>query len=107
MPIPGFPSRGDPAARRTILRWGIVAPGVIADYFATTVLANTDQRIVAVASRSPERGAAFAQRHGIERSHASYDQLVADPEVDIVYVAAPHSEHGASAWPRSRPASTS
>ena len=82
------PLRGGP-----VLRWGIVAPGVIADYFATTVLANTDQRIVAVASRSAERGAAFAERHGIERSHASYDQLFADPEIDIVYVAAPHSEH--------------
>jgi predicted dehydrogenase len=75
------------------LRWGIVAPGGIADYFASTVLANTDQRIVAVASRSAERGSAFAQRHGIDRSYASYEQLFADPDVDIVYVAAPHSEH--------------
>ena len=84
------PLRGGP-----VLRWGIVAPGGIADYFAATVLANTDQRVVAVASRSVERGSAFAHRHGIERSLASYEQLFADPEVDIVYVAAPHSEHKA------------
>ena len=96
MPSPWFPkSCVTPLRGGPVLRWGIVAPGVIADYFATTVLANIDQRIVAVASRSAERGAAFAQRHGIERSHASYDQLFADPEVDIVYVAAPHSEHKA------------
>jgi predicted dehydrogenase len=82
------PLRGGP-----VLRWGIVAPGGIADYFAATVLAHTDQRVVAVASRSKERGAAFAHRHGIERSHPSYEQLFGDPEVDIVYVAAPHSEH--------------
>jgi predicted dehydrogenase len=84
------PLRGGP-----VLRWGVVAPGGIADYFAATVLANTDQRIVAVASRSAERASAFAQRHDIERSYASYAQLFADVRVDIVYVAAPHSEHKA------------
>jgi predicted dehydrogenase len=84
------PLRGGP-----VLRWGIVAPGGIAEFFASTVLANTDQRIVAVGSRSPERASGFAQRHGIERAHDSYQGLVLDPGVDIVYVAAPHSEHKA------------
>jgi predicted dehydrogenase len=86
------PLRGGPA-----LRWGILAPGGIAEDFASTVLANTDQQIVAVASRSPERGGRFARRHGIERVHASYEALVSDHDVDIVYVAAPHSEHKALA----------
>jgi predicted dehydrogenase len=82
------PLRGKP-----VMRWGIVAPGAIADYFASAVLAHTDQRIVAVASRSAERAEAFAARHGIESSYGSYEQLVHDPDVQIVYVAAPHSEH--------------
>jgi predicted dehydrogenase len=70
-----------------------VAPGAIADYFARAVLAHTDQRIVAVASRSAERAAAFAARHSIERRYGSYEQLMHDRDVQIVYVAAPHSEH--------------
>jgi predicted dehydrogenase len=82
------PLRGGP-----VLRWGILAPGGIADYFAATVHANTDQRITRVASRSPERSAAFATRHGIDRVAPTYEALVEDLEVDIVYVAAPHSEH--------------
>ena len=75
------------------LRWGILAPGRIAHDWATTVHANTDQRVVAVASRSAERAAAFAATHGVERSYGQYEALVGDPEVDIVYIAAPHSEH--------------
>ena len=89
LPEPGHvPLRGGP-----VLRWGILAPGEIADAWASTVLANTDQQIVAVGSRSAERAAAFAGRHGIPRSYGDYEQLVADPEVDVVYVAPPHTEH--------------
>jgi predicted dehydrogenase len=84
--VPGL--RGGP-----VLRWGVLAPGEIAGDFAATVRRNTDQTVAAVASRSIERGRRFAERHGIERVHASYEALVADPDVDIVYVAAPHSEH--------------
>jgi predicted dehydrogenase len=78
-----------------VLRWGVLAPGLIAADFTATVLANTNQRVTAVASRSPERAARFAARHGIDRVSGSYEQLVSDREVDIVYVAAPHSEHRA------------
>ena len=78
-----------------MLRWGILAPGEIAGDFTATVLANTDQRITAVASRSPDRARRFAELHGISRVHASYEDLVADPEVDIVYVAAPQDHHRA------------
>ncbi|TPW67926.1 Gfo/Idh/MocA family protein, partial [Schumannella sp. 10F1B-5-1] len=49
--------------------------------------------VVAVASRSAERASEFAARHGIEAAYGSYEQLVADPQVDVVLVAAPHSEH--------------
>jgi predicted dehydrogenase len=75
------------------LRWGILAPGQIAAAFTRSVLAHTDQRVVAVGSRSPERATSFCATFGIESAYGSYEQLVADPGVDIVYVAAPASEH--------------
>ena len=49
--------------------------------------------MVGAGSRSAERAAAFAATHGVARPYGSYEQLVADPEVDVVYVASPHSEH--------------
>lgn len=82
------PLRGGPT-----LRWGVLAPGVIADAWTSTVHAHTDQRVVAVASRDAGRAADFAGRHGIPLAYGAYDQLVADPEVDIVYVSPPHTEH--------------
>lgn len=82
------PLRGGPA-----LRWGVLAPGGIADSWASTVHSNTDQRVVAVASRSLDRAQAFAAKHGIERAFGSYEELVDDPGVDVVYIASPHSEH--------------
>src|ERR1700744_185300 len=91
-----FPDVHVPALRGgPVLRWGVLAPGAIATDFTATVLANTDQRITAVASRSAERAEQFASRHGISHACGSYQQLVADPDVDVVYVAAPHSEHRA------------
>ena len=76
------------------LRWGILGPGWIADEL-TTSLRHTKQEVVAVGSRSSERASAFAARHGIDPAHAhgSYEALVADDLVDVVYVASPHSEH--------------
>ena len=52
---------------------------------------------MAVASRSAERARAFADRHGIERAHGSYAAILADPDVDVLYVATPHPQHHAVA----------
>ena len=75
------------------LRWGIIGPGWIAERFTASVQRHTSQRVVAVGSRNPDRSAQFAALHGIERSHGSYEELVADPGVDVVYVATPHNGH--------------
>lgn len=75
------------------LRWGILAPGWIAGAWAETVLANTEQRIVAVASSDRGRAEAFAARHGIPTAYDDYEQLVADPSVDAVYVAGVNALH--------------
>ena len=75
------------------IRWGILAPGGIAHAFADAVAVGTASSVVAVGSRSLERAKDFADEFGIPRAHGSYQDLVADPEVDAVYVASPHSEH--------------
>lgn len=93
LPEPRTPSLRD----APVLRWGILAPGGIAATFAAALRAHTDQRIVAVGSRSGERASAFAERFAIDRSYDSYDAVVEDPEVDVVYVASPHSEHARQA----------
>lgn len=79
------------------IRWGVLGPGGIAHAFADAVAVGTASTVVAVGSRSLERAQAFAAQFGIERSHGSYADLVADPDVDAVYVASPHSEHHAHA----------
>lgn len=79
------------------LRWGILAPGGIAGTFAAAVAARTRSSVVAVGSRSGERARAFASAHGIATAYDSYAALVADDQVDAVYVASPHSEHRAHA----------
>lgn len=83
-----LPDRGEPA-----LRWGVVAPGWIAGYFVAAVSRHTAQRVDAVASRSRDRAEAFAAEHGVARAYGSYAQLVEDPALDVVYIAAPQSEH--------------
>lgn len=82
----------DPASAPP-LSWGIIGPGGIARRFAHDVPTHTASRVVAVGSRSQERAAAFAAEFEIATAHGSYADLVADPQVDAVYVASPHSEH--------------
>ena len=76
--------------------WGILATGGIANAF-TRDLVSHGHRVAAVGSRSAHNARAFAEKWGIERAHGSYHDLVADPEVDIVYVATPHTFHAANA----------
>ena len=75
------------------LRWGVLAPGWIAGQFAAALRRGTRQEIVAAGSRSFDRARAFAEEHGAPTAYGSYDELVHDPQVDIVYIASPHSEH--------------
>lgn len=82
-----------PGAGEPELRWGIIAPGGIAGYFAAAVTRHTRQRFVAVASRSLDRASDFASTHGIPTAYGSYAELVESPDVDVVYIAAPQSEH--------------
>jgi predicted dehydrogenase len=75
------------------LRWGLIGTGWIADKFAADLEYAESCRPVAVGSRKPETANAFADRFEIPNRHASYEELVSDPEVDVVYVATPHPMH--------------
>lgn len=73
--------------------WGILGAGSIAGRFVTDLKNLPDARPVAVGSRSADKAAQFAERFGIERSYGSYAEMVADSQVDVVYVATPHPFH--------------
>jgi predicted dehydrogenase len=77
----------------TPFRWGILAPGRIAHRFAQALESVEGARLHAVASRSPERGRAFAQQYRASAHYDSYEALAADPAVDAVYIASPHRYH--------------
>lgn len=74
------------------MRWGILGLGTIADEFATAMRQN-GRPVYAAASRSKEKAESFALCHGIERAYGSYEQMLADPQIDVVYVATPHCNH--------------
>ena len=78
------------------IRWGILATGSIARKFAEGLLALDGAELVAVGSRTAEGAARFADDFGVPHRHASYAELAADPDVDVVYVATPHAFHKAS-----------
>ena len=77
----------------TALRWGILSTGNIARTFAKDLPRSNSGTLHAVASRSQESADAFAAKFGAAKSYASYDELLADPDVDAVYIATPHPLH--------------
>jgi len=79
------------------IRWGILATGGIATRFTQDLALLPDAEVVAVGSRSPASAAEFAAVHGIPRSYGSWQELAEDKEVDVIYVATPHSAHHAAA----------
>jgi predicted dehydrogenase len=78
------------------LGWGILATGGIAQSF-TKDLQLAGLQVVGVGSRTQERADEFAGQYGIPHGHGSWEALVADPAVDVVYIATPHPAHAAAA----------
>lgn len=74
------------------LRWGIIGTG-IAQRFVHAIHTHTTQRAVAVTARDAEKTAAFATEHGIPTVHPSVADLLADPDIDVVYISTPHTLH--------------
>ena len=76
---------------------GIIGAGHIAEKAATTLAAMGDMKCLAIGSRSLEKAQAFAAQFGIERAYGSYEDLLKDPDIGLVYIATPHSCHFAHA----------
>jgi len=76
-----------------IYNWAVLGCGKIARKFSNDLKLLLGAKLYAAGSRDPEKAAVFARELGFERSYGSYEALVNDPEVDIIYVATPHSHH--------------
>ncbi len=75
------------------IRWGIIGPGSIAHRFAEGITAVPDATLAAIASRTPERAQSFGDKWNVPKRYNAYEDLVADPEIDAVYVSTPHPYH--------------
>lgn len=75
------------------MKVGIIGAGNIAVQMANTLNEMTTASAYAVGSRSLEKAEAFAKAHQVEKAYGSYEALLADDEVDLVYIATPHSHH--------------
>ena len=75
------------------MRVGIIGAGWIAEKAAITLNGLTDCEAYAIASRTKEKAEAFAEKWKMRKAYGSYSELIADPSVDLVYVATPHSHH--------------
>ena len=73
--------------------WGIIGPGRIAHKFAQDLTGLKNARLHAVASRSLERAQAFAGEYGASHVFGSYEEILECPDLDIVYIATPHTGH--------------
>ena len=75
------------------VRWGLIGTGGINDKLLRGARLSTELDVVAVASRTDERAREYAARTGIPRAHGSYEALLADPDVDAVYISLPNTLH--------------
>lgn len=75
------------------IKWGILGTGTIAKKFCTGLTSIADAEIYAVGSRSQESADRFAQQFSIPKAYASYEALANDPDVDVIYIATPHTLH--------------
>ena len=74
-------------------RVGIIGAGWIAHKMAISLAPLDGYEVSAIASRSLEKATIFAREHGIGKAYGSYEELVSDKDIDLVYIATPHSHH--------------
>jgi predicted dehydrogenase len=76
-----------------VIRWGVIGTGLISSTFATDLELTGSGTVAAVGSRRRETAEEFGERFGVPNRHEGYEALVADPDVDVVYVGTPHPMH--------------
>jgi len=74
-------------------KWGILAPGKMSAKFTRGLKILSDAELYSVGSRDAGRAKAFADEFGFVNYYGSYEELAADPEVEVIYIASPHSHH--------------
>lgn len=75
------------------VRWGIAGTGRISHQFVQDFAYVPNGEVIAVSSRSQDSADTFAGQYDIKRAYAGYDTLLADPDIDAVYIASPHTMH--------------
>lgn len=76
------------------MRWAVMGTGAVANRFATALNNLTDEaELLAVGSRHPNTANSFGDKYGVLRRYVGYDKLVADPDVEVVYIGTPHVYH--------------
>ncbi|ANY72597.1 dehydrogenase [Paenibacillus ihbetae] len=75
------------------IKWGIMGTGWIAQQFASDLALVSNGEALAVGSRTAGSAAEFASKYDIPRSYGSYEELVQDPDIDVIYIATPHPLH--------------
>jgi len=83
----------DTTQRLTSVNWGILSTAKINDTFISGLRKSGRSSVVAVASRSIDRARTYAQKQNIQKAYGSYEELLADPEVDVVYISLPNTLH--------------
>ena len=74
-------------------KWGILAPGKMSAKFTNGLKLLENAELYAVGSRDKDRARQFAEEFGFLKSYGSYEELASDKNVDIIYIASPHSHH--------------
>lgn len=78
------------------IRWGIIGAGKISTKFAKALCSMEDVELAAIASRDAKRAKNFAEQFQIKKVYTSYEELAKDPEIDVIYIGTPHTEHKAN-----------
>ena len=87
------PLCGTPASDAMTLRWGLLSTARINDAFIAGVAGSDRGEVLAVASRDGATARAYAGARGIQQAHEGYDALLADPDIDAVYISLPNGLH--------------
>jgi predicted dehydrogenase len=74
-------------------KWGVLAPGKMSAKFTKGLILLENAELYAVGSRDIQRAKQFAEEYGYKKYYGSYEEFASDPDVEIVYVASPHSHH--------------
>jgi predicted dehydrogenase len=74
-------------------RWGILGPGKIAEKFCEAMKVTDNSEVYAIASRDKEKAKLFGEKYNASKHYGSYEAMMKDSEVDVIYIATPHSFH--------------